>query len=56
MIARIPVADAVGRILSHDITEIRPGEFKGTPFPGAIASGKRISAASSGSARSMSIF
>ena len=32
MISRIPVEKAVGRILSHDITEIRPGEFKGTAF------------------------
>ncbi len=32
MIRRIPVENSVGRILSHDITEIRPGEFKGTAF------------------------
>jgi hypothetical protein len=29
---RIPVADAVGTVLAHDITEIRPGEFKGRAF------------------------
>ncbi len=28
----IPVKDAVGTVLSHDITEIRPGEFKGRAF------------------------
>lgn len=28
----IPVAEAVGTVLAHDITEIRPGEFKGRAF------------------------
>jgi hypothetical protein len=28
----LPVSEAVGTILSHDITEIRPGEFKGRAF------------------------
>ncbi len=28
----IPVEDAVGTVLAHDITEIRPGEFKGRAF------------------------
>lgn len=28
----VPVSDAVGTVLSHDITEIRPGEFKGRAF------------------------
>jgi len=28
----IPVDDAVGTVLAHDITEIRPGEFKGAAF------------------------
>jgi molybdenum cofactor synthesis domain-containing protein len=28
----IPVAQAVGTVLAHDITEIRPGEFKGCAF------------------------
>ncbi len=28
----IPVTDAVGTVLAHDITEIRPGEFKGRAF------------------------
>ncbi len=28
----IPVSEAVGTVLSHDITEIRPGEFKGRAF------------------------
>ncbi len=28
----VPVASAVGTVLSHDITEIRPGEFKGRAF------------------------
>lgn len=28
----IPVGEAVGTVLSHDITEIRPGEFKGRAF------------------------
>jgi len=29
---KIRVKDAVGKTLSHDITEIRPGEFKGAAF------------------------
>lgn len=32
MIKTIPVKDAVGYKLAHDITEIRPGEFKGAAF------------------------
>ncbi|MCK5511630.1 MAG: molybdopterin-binding protein [Thermodesulfovibrionia bacterium] len=28
----MPVSEAVGTVLSHDITEIRPGEFKGRAF------------------------
>ncbi len=28
----IPVAQAIGAVLAHDITEIRPGEFKGRAF------------------------
>lgn len=28
----IPVEEAVGKVLAHDITEIRPGEFKGAAF------------------------
>jgi hypothetical protein len=28
----IPVKEAVGTVLAHDITEIRPGEFKGRAF------------------------
>jgi hypothetical protein len=28
----LPVTDAVGTVLAHDITEIRPGEFKGRAF------------------------
>ena len=32
MLTKIPVEDAVGIELSHDITEIRPGEFKGPVF------------------------
>ena len=28
----IPVENAVGTVLAHDITEIRPGQFKGTAF------------------------
>jgi molybdenum cofactor synthesis domain-containing protein len=28
----VPVSEAVGTVLSHDITEIRPGEFKGRAF------------------------
>jgi hypothetical protein len=28
----VPVADAVGMVLAHDITEIRPGQFKGRAF------------------------
>lgn len=28
----IPVGEAVGTVLAHDITEIRPGEFKGRAF------------------------
>ncbi len=32
MLKKIRVEDAVGKTLSHDITEIRPGEFKGAAF------------------------
>ena len=28
----VPVAEAVGMVMAHDITEIRPGEFKGRAF------------------------
>jgi hypothetical protein len=28
----IPVGQAVGKVLAHDITEIRPGQFKGAAF------------------------
>ena len=28
----IPVDQAVGKVLAHDITEIRPGQFKGVAF------------------------
>ena len=28
----VPVTEAVGTVLSHDITEIRPGDFKGRAF------------------------
>ena len=28
----IPVSQAVGTVLAHDITEIRPGAFKGAAF------------------------
>jgi len=28
----VPVAEAVGMVIPHDITEIRPGEFKGRAF------------------------
>ncbi len=28
----VPIKDAVGSVLAHDITEIRPGEFKGCAF------------------------
>lgn len=32
MFKTVPVAEAVGMPLAHDITEIRPGEFKGRAF------------------------
>lgn len=32
MIRTVPVEEAVGMALAHDITEIRPGEFKGAAF------------------------
>ncbi|MBI5408403.1 MAG: molybdopterin-binding protein [Nitrospirae bacterium] len=28
----VPVSEAIGTVLAHDITEIRPGEFKGRAF------------------------
>jgi L-ribulose-5-phosphate 3-epimerase UlaE len=28
----IPVDQAIGKVLAHDITEIRPGQFKGVAF------------------------
>src|ERR1039458_7488080 len=31
-IKKLAVAEAVGTVLAHDITEIRPGEFKGRAF------------------------
>ncbi|RMG73679.1 MAG: molybdopterin-binding protein [Nitrospirae bacterium] len=32
MLRTIPVNEAIGMVLAHDITEIRPGEFKGRAF------------------------
>ncbi len=32
MLRKVPVQKAVGTRLAHDITEIRPGEFKGAAF------------------------
>ncbi len=32
MLKKIPLAQAVGTRLAHDITEVRPGEFKGPAF------------------------
>ena len=32
MIEKIPFTEAVGQKLSHDVTEIRPGQFKGAAF------------------------
>ncbi len=32
MLKTIPLEEAVGNTLAHDITEIRPGEFKGPAF------------------------
>ncbi len=32
MLKKMSVQQAVGTRLAHDITEIRPGEFKGTSF------------------------
>lgn len=31
-VKKLPVTEAVGTVLAHDITEIRPGEFKGRAF------------------------
>jgi hypothetical protein len=31
-LVRIPIEEAVGTCLAHDVTEIRPGEFKGPSF------------------------
>ncbi len=31
-VKKMPVTEAVGTVLAHDITEIRPGEFKGRAF------------------------
>ena len=52
----VRVTEAVGTVLAHDITEIRPGEFKGRAFKKATSSGKRTCVTSSGSARSISLF
>ncbi len=43
----IPVSQAVGTVLAHDITEIRPGEFKGRAFKkGHVVKGRgRVSLA-----------
>lgn len=32
MLKKVPLKDAVGSDLAHDITEVRPGEFKGPAF------------------------
>ncbi len=32
MLKKIKLKDAVGTELAHDVTEIRPGEFKGAAF------------------------
>ena len=32
MLTTVPLEDAIGMKLAHDITEIRPGEFKGAAF------------------------
>ena len=32
MLKIIPLEEAIGSTLAHDITEIRPGEFKGPAF------------------------
>ena len=32
MLKKIKLQEAIGSKLAHDITEIRPGEFKGTAF------------------------
>jgi hypothetical protein len=32
MLKTIPIEKAIGSRLAHDITEIRPGEFKGPAF------------------------
>jgi hypothetical protein len=32
----VPVTEAVGMVMAHDITEIRPGEFKGRAFKSHI--------------------
>ena len=32
MLKKIKLRDAVGTKLAHDLTEIRPGEFKGAAF------------------------
>lgn len=32
MLKKIKLKDAVGSELAHDITEVRPGEFKGPAF------------------------
>jgi len=31
-VTKIPVQESIGTVLAHDITEIRPGEFKGRAF------------------------
>jgi hypothetical protein len=38
MLKKIAVQKAVGTRLAHDITEIRPGEFKGAAFKKGILS------------------
>ena len=42
MLKKIGVNDSVGTKLAHDITEIRPGEFKGPAFGKAIRSVMKI--------------
>ena len=39
---KIPVQDSIGTILAHDITEIRPGEFKGRAYKSGCKRGQNI--------------
>ena len=52
---KLPVNDTVGTVLAHDITEIRPGEFKGRALRKGMSFGKKTYVISRGWERNISL-